>query len=125
MYTKMGLSFRDPLYTKTFFFLLKISYLNQFFFPKDHSHPTLVLNVNLMFETLLTIAKTLTQINIMNLIKIQNLFVITCIIIFFSLFNVNNLYVAINVISNNNYLESLIINEVELCTIIGQDLFTS
>jgi hypothetical protein len=85
----------------------------------------LVLNVNLMFETLLKIAKTLTQINIMNLIKIQNLFIITCIIIFFSLFYVNNLYVAINVISNNNYLELVIIDEVELCTIIYQDLFTS
>jgi hypothetical protein len=83
----------------------------------------LVLNVNLMFETLLTI--TLTQINIMNLIKIKILFIITSIIILFLLFYVNNLYVAINAISNNNYLESFIINEVEFCTIICQSLFTS
>ncbi len=125
MHTKMGLSFKDPLYTETFFFLLKISYLYQFVFPKDHFHQTLVLNVNLMFETLLTIAKTLTQINILNLIKIQFFFYHHLYNHFFLVFYVNNLYVAINVISNNNYLESLIINEVELCTIIGQDLFTS
>jgi hypothetical protein len=78
-----------------------------------------------MFETRLTIAKTLTQINIMNLIKIQNLFIITCTIVLFSLFYVNNLYVAIIVISNNNYLESLIIDEVEFCTIICQGIFRS
>jgi hypothetical protein len=78
-----------------------------------------------MFETLLTIAKTLTQINILNLIKIQFFFYHHLYNHFFIVFYVNNLYVAINVISNNNYLESLIINEVELCTIIGQDLFTS
>ncbi len=122
---KWGFLLETLYIPKPFFVLLKISYVYQFVFPKDHYHPTLVLNVNLMFETLLKIAKTLTQINIMNLIKIQNLFIITCIIIFFSLFYVNNLYVAINVISNNNYLELVIIDEVELCTIIYQDLFTS